>query len=80
VKHVVPAVIKPARTLWNECIAFLFICLAVWFGIGAFRYGRELFSGNAQSPVAFLLALFCFLITFWYGVTSWLRARRIARS
>ena len=27
VKHVVPAVIKPARTLWNEVIGFIFICV-----------------------------------------------------
>src|SRR5690349_12868686 len=30
--HVVPAVVKPARTLWNEVIGFLFLCLAIIFG------------------------------------------------
>src|SRR5690349_14379988 len=37
VKHVVPAVLKPARTLWNEVIGFLFICFAVVFGFKAVR-------------------------------------------
>src|SRR5471030_1099160 len=36
-KHVVPAVVKPARTLWNEVIGFLFICLAVVFGAATVR-------------------------------------------
>jgi hypothetical protein len=80
IKHVVPAVIKPARTLWNQIIGFFFICFAAWFGTGAIRYGREFLKGDAQSPVAFLLAAFCFLVTFYFGLTSFLRARRISRS
>jgi hypothetical protein len=80
VKHVVPAVIKPARVLWNEIIAFLFFCLAVWFGVGAVRYLRQLMRGEAQSPVAFLLAAFCFAVTFWFAVSSWWRARKIDRA
>src|SRR5579862_2042208 len=31
VRHVVPAVAKPARTLWNDFIAFLFCCIAIPF-------------------------------------------------
>ena len=80
VKHIVPAVIKPARTVWNLIIGFFFICFAVWFGAGAIRYGRELWRGDAQSPVGFLLAAFCFLVTCWFGISSFLRARRISRS
>ena len=80
IRHVVPAVIKPARTLWNQIIGFFFICFSVWFGAGVVRYGREFARGDAQSPVAFLLALFCFLVTCWFGVSSFLRARKISRS
>lgn len=80
VKHVVPAVVKPARTVWNQVIGFVFLCFAVWFGAGTIRYGRQLYSGEAQSPVAFALAAFCFLVTFWFGLSSFLKARRIARS
>jgi hypothetical protein len=79
-RHVVPAVMKPALVLWNEIIAFLFICLSLWFGVGAVRYGRQLAKGEAQSPVAFLLAAFCFAVTFWYGLSSWLKSRKISRS
>ena len=80
VRHVVPAVIKPARTLWNQIIGFFFICFSVWFGAGVVRYGREMLRGDAQSPIALLLALFCFMVTLWFGVTSFLRARKISRS
>ena len=79
-KHVVPAVIKPARTLWNQIIGFFFICFSVWFGAGVVRYGKEFVRGDAQSPVALGLALFCFLVTFWFGISSFLRARKISRS
>jgi hypothetical protein len=79
-KHVIPAVMKPAMTLWNQIIGFFFLCFSVWFGSGAIRYGHELLRGDAQSPVAFLLAAFCFLVTLWFGLTSFLRARKISRS
>jgi hypothetical protein len=80
VKHVVPAVVKPARTVWNQVIGFVFFSFSVWFGAGTIRYGRELYAGQAQSPVAFMLAAFCFLVTFGFGFSSFLKARRIARS
>src|ERR1017187_2730253 len=40
VRHVVPAVAKPARTLWNDFIAFLFCCLAVPFGFKTVSLAR----------------------------------------
>ena len=80
IRHVVPTVIKPARILWNEVIGFLFLCLSAWFGTGVVRYGRALRNGQDQSPVALLLAVFCFVVTLWYGLSSFRRARKIARS
>src|SRR5215831_12943661 len=47
VKHVVPAVIKPARTLWNEVIGFVFGVLAIIFG---FRTGRLFLDYTASAP------------------------------
>ena len=72
--------VKPARVLWNEIIGFLFLCLSVWFATGVVRYGRALRSGDDASPVALILAAFCFLVTGWYGVSSFRRARKISRS
>jgi hypothetical protein len=83
-KHVVPAVMKPARTLWNEVIGFIFFCIAVMFGS---RTVRLYFDYLAASPAEkgtsmgrLVLATFCTLLMAWFGLTSFLRARRISRS
>ena len=73
-KHVVPAVVKPARTLWNEVIGFLFLCLAIIFGFNGVRAylnheGAKLF---LAAPLTVIMA--------WYGISSFLRARKISRS
>jgi hypothetical protein len=83
VKHVLPAILKPARTLWNEVIGFVFICFAVVFGFKAVRlYLDSLGAGEAASAdfVRFLVAAFCTLLMLYFGVTSFLRARKISRS
>jgi hypothetical protein len=74
VKHVGPAVVKPARTLWNEVIGFIFLCFAVPFGFKAVRYWM------AGDHVRLGFALFCTVMMGWFGLHSFLRARRISRS
>ena len=84
VKHVLPAVLKPARTLWNEVIGFLFICLAVYCGSGVVRAYMKL--GDAPPDQAFghvlrlVLSAFGTFLMLYFGVTSFLRARKISRS
>jgi len=73
-KHVVPAIAKPARTLWNEVIGFLFLCIATVFGFQAVR------SGLHHDLFRTLVAAFCTLLLGWYGVSSFWRARKISRS
>ena len=84
VRHVVPAVLKPARTLWNEIIGFLFICFAVLFGFRAGRlymdFSHNAGSGAGDDLIRFLLAAFCTLLMLYFGVTSFMRARKISRS
>src|SRR3954465_11906140 len=84
VKHMVPAVIKPARTLWNEVIGFVFTVFAVIFG---FKAGRMFLDYQASAPesqpgalLRVVVAGFCTLIMAYFGITSFLKARRIARS
>ena len=73
VRHVAPAIVKPARTLWNEVIGFIFFCLAVPFGVRSYTFGR---AGDGRwMPVA---AVSAFLMCF--AVSSFLRARKISRS
>jgi hypothetical protein len=74
IKHVIPAVIKPARTLWNEVIGFFFLCLGTIFGFAAVRAAI-----NHDALRAWGGGL-CTLLMAWYGVGSFLRARKISRS
>ncbi|MBS1858919.1 MAG: hypothetical protein JST11_26340 [Acidobacteria bacterium] len=81
--HVVPAVLKPARTLWNEVIGFLFFCLAVLFGSGAVRAYMAMGTDPKQTTGdlwRFLGTTFLTLLMLYFGVSSFLRARRISRS
>ena len=84
IEHIVPAVVKPARTLWNEVIGFLFICLAVMFGFGTVRSYLDFNKAAPDAAMGPLLrvvmGLFCTAIVLWYGVSSFRKARRISRS
>ena len=73
-KHVLPAIVKPAHALWNEVIGFLFLCIAGIFGIQAVRSWIHGDIGRM------LLAAFCTLLLGGYGVSSFRRARKISRS
>ncbi len=84
VKHIVPAVVKPARTLWNEVIGFIFMCIGVMFG---FKAGRLYLDFEAATPenkgaalMRLALATACTLLMAYFAITSFLKARRIARS
>ncbi len=83
-KHILPAIIKPIHTLWNEVIGFLFLSFAVVFGFRTVTYVRQLLhSTDATAGAALLrvaLAGFCALLLGWHGVSSFLRARKISRS
>jgi hypothetical protein len=84
VKHVVPAVLKPARTLWNEVIGFVFFCLAVYCGSGMVRAYMQL-GGAPPDQVAghlfrLVLSALATVLMLYFGVTSFLRARKISRS
>jgi len=79
VQHVVPAVIKPARTLWHEVIGFLFLSIAVIFLFSGIRYVRE-FDGSPGSIIRIIMVGFCVCLMGGYGISSFLRARRISRS
>jgi hypothetical protein len=83
-RHVVPAVIKPARTLWNQFIAFLFCVFGVIFGFKTFHLWRDYAAAapgeTGDATLRLAIAGFCTLLMFWFGIGSYLKARRIARS
>ena len=84
VKHIVPAILKPARTLWNEVIGFLFLSFSAIFGFKTVRYGMDFMKAGPADGTGELIRVamagFCTFLMAWYGVSSFLRARRISRS
>jgi hypothetical protein len=73
-RHVVPAVVKPLHALWNQVIGFLFLLFGSIFGLRTARYMyshdmmRSAIGGIATAIMAY------------YGIGSFLKARRISRS
>lgn len=77
-KHVVPAVIKPLRVLWNEVIGFVFLAFGVIAGFNTWRNYTQ--GQNAGSPLLLIMGGGFTLMLVYFGVSSFLRARRISRS
>jgi hypothetical protein len=84
IKHIVPAVLKPARTLWNQLIGFLFLSFGAIFGLKTAHYAMDYRkagpAGGTGELIRLAMAGFCTFVMLWYGVSSFLRARRISRS
>lgn len=79
VRHTVPAVIRPIRTLWHEIIGFFFLVLAVWAIPSGIRTVRELDSGKGSLVRLIFIVLFVTIMA-GYGISSFRRARKISRS
>ncbi len=78
-RHFVPAAVRPARTLWNEIIGFLFLVIAL--AIGATFVNEAIrFKGDPGSLIKMVFSGIVTLVMVFYGVTSFLKARRISRS
>ncbi len=79
VEHVVPGVMRPLRVLWNEVIGFVFLCLAAWAVPSAIRNVRSLHTDESGIGRV-LLSVGFFGLMAYFGISSFLRARRISRS
>jgi hypothetical protein len=78
-EHVVPGVVRPLRVLWNEIIGFVFLCLAAWAVPSAIRNIRSL--QTEQGSMGRVALSFGFLgLMAYFGISSFLRARKISRS
>jgi len=73
-EHVAPAIIKPARALWNQVIGFIFLCLAVPCANKAIHYAM------AGDHARLFIAGIPTILLSWFGLSSFLLARRISRS
>jgi len=73
------AFMRPLRVLWNEIIGFIFILLAIWAAPSAYRHLRD-YNGNNESLFRAGLSLIFAGLMAYFGITSFLRARKISRS
>ena len=79
IEHVVPGVVRPMRVLWHEVIGFIFIVLAVVFGSSAIR-NFHLLQSEEVSLLKLAVSFFLPALMAYFGITSFLRARKISRS
>jgi hypothetical protein len=73
-KHVVPAAVKPVHSLWHEVLGFFFLVVA---GGGIWKVARN---RSTMGPVQLAVIIPLIVILIGYGVSSFLKARRISRS
>jgi predicted Na+-dependent transporter len=78
-RHVVPGVIRPVRVLWNELIGFLFLVIAVFVGASTYRRAHTFGRDAGGILIVVISALFAVLLA-GYGISSFLKARKISRS
>ena len=77
--HVVPGIIRPIHALWNEVIGFIFIVLAIWAAPSAWRNVR-LVDGNSESFFKAVISVGFAALMAYFGISSFLKARKITRS
>jgi hypothetical protein len=80
----VPAVIKPIHSLWNQVIGFFFLCFAAVFELGALRYYRAYQHdppAEQLNDIGRIVAVVIIgLVLAVFGISAFLKARRISRS
>jgi hypothetical protein len=78
-RHVLPQVMKPLRTLWNEVIGLVFVAFAVIPIPRTVRTWQE-FSDSGDGLFRLVVSACFILLMAFFGVHSFLRARKISRS
>ena len=78
-QHVVPHVVRPARVVWNQVIGTLFLIFAIPALFKAAQFYRTL-DTEPQNGVRLAFSLIFGVVMGLFGITSFLRARRISRS
>ena len=74
VKHIVPAAVKPVHSLWHEILGFVFVVFALSLCASLIH------TRNNIGPLKLVLIVPLILLSLGYGISSFLKARRISRS
>ena len=74
VKHVLPAAVKPVHALWHEVLGSVFLFIAA---VAVFYLVRK---AGELPPQKFIPIVILIVVMVPYGVSSFLKARRISRS
>ncbi|MDQ2776939.1 MAG: hypothetical protein M3Y57_18765 [Acidobacteriota bacterium] len=76
--HIVPHVVRPAQIIWNKAIGGIFIFFSVvFFGYASKYYGT--LHSDSPNAVGLGFALFLGLVMGFFGIASFLKARRLSR-
>jgi hypothetical protein len=73
--HVIPGIIRPIHILWNQVIGFVFLVLAV---LPVRAIIRDVDKDGTGPRLA--LEISFMLLMGWFGVSSFLKARKISKS
>ena len=74
IKHVLPATVKPIHALWHEVIAFIFLMLAGLVGYKTWQRQDKMHPLEVASMLVFIAVMAG------YGISSYIKSRRISRS
>jgi uncharacterized membrane protein YcjF (UPF0283 family) len=77
-QHVVPHVVRPARIIWNQIIGALFVLIAASVLFKSYQFIAKLGS-EPENGARLLFTLPFGLLLLYFGITSFLRARRLSR-
>jgi hypothetical protein len=78
-RAVLPGIVKPLHSLWNEVLGALFLTLAIVLVRPIWRGYQEMDRDPAHL-LKFLLTVFFFLVMLGFGLHAFWKARRITRS
>ncbi len=70
---------RPLRVLWNQIIGFVFLVLSVW-ALPRFVTSVREFDGQVESLFRLTLSALFIVIMAGFGIYSFLRARKAAKS
>jgi hypothetical protein len=77
--HVLPGIMRPLRILWNEMIAFVFICFAVPAAAKVYGFWKD-FNGEPKSFFGLVLSSIFLMTMLYFAVMSFVRAKKISRT